>query len=132
MLHLGISPNKGAVGIYFTSIFLAAVGTIVFFNAFFPEKSGYPDQKGNFSGGDAKTKSNFRVIIMLVDALRADFISRVDSEFTFVNARIDEGTALPFITRAHPPTVTLPRLKSMITGTNPGFMDVAANFNSQV
>jgi hypothetical protein len=50
------------------------------------------------------------VVIMLVDALRADFIWQTGSRFAFVNDRIAAGEALPFTTRAHSPTVTLPRI----------------------
>ena len=69
-------------------------------------------------------------MIMLVDALRADFIWQRGSRFAFVNDKIAEGAALPFTTRAHPPTVTLPRIKSMITGSIPGFLDIKANLGS--
>ena len=50
------------------------------------------------------------MVIMLVDALRADFIWQRGSRFAFVNDKIAEGAALPFTTRAHSPTVTLPRI----------------------
>lgn len=118
---------------YFCSILFAAAGTLVFFNAFFPPKAGFAQRiSENLNENDApRGNPEFRTIIMLVDALRADFIYRNDSEFTFVNSYIKKNMAVPFITRAHPPTVTLPRIKSMITGTIPGFMDVATNFNSQ-
>ena len=122
-----------ALGAYILSILIAAIGTLVFFHSFFPPKAGYALQAGvvDEDKNYQNPKRNFRTIIMLVDALRADFIFRNESEFSFVSSRIKDGTAIPFITRADPPTVTLPRIKSMITGTIPGFMDVAANFNSQ-
>lgn len=118
---------------YIISVLFAAVGTLVFFQSFFPPKSGFAHQISELSDADdsLKSKTHFRTIVMLIDALRADFIYRNDSEFAFVNSCIKKRIAIPFITRAHPPTVTLPRIKSMITGTIPGFMDVAANFNSQ-
>lgn len=37
------------------------------------------------------------------------------------------GFALPYTAIAHPPTVTLPRLKALTTGSNPTFLDAILN-----
>ena len=127
---------------YLLSITTALVGTAIFFTAFFPGSRGpavAPDAdstlpgapRGGAGGGPTKARAGReRVVLLLVDALRADFIWQNESRFAFVNARIAEGDALPFTTRAHSPTVTLPRIKSMITGSIPGFLDVKANLDS--
>jgi len=132
---------------YFLSITTALAGTAIFFTAFFPGSRGpavAPDAgsarpgapaggSGGSAGGQARAKARARrdrVVLLLVDALRADFIWQNESRFHFVNGKIAEGDALPFTTRAHSPTVTLPRIKSMITGSIPGFLDVKANLDS--
>ena len=128
---LGQRAPPYAILLYLLSTSTALVGTAIFFAAFFP---GSPRATNNIvrpttiSSRDPATRE--RVVIMLVDALRADFIWQNGSRFAFVNEKIAAGAALPFITRAHPPTVTLPRIKAMITGTIPGFLDVKANLDS--
>lgn len=56
---------------------------------------------------------------MIVDAMRSDFIWQNGSRFTYVNEKLAQGEVLAFTTRAEPPTVTLPRLKSMMAGYLP-------------
>ncbi|KAG0090757.1 major facilitator super transporter protein [Podila epicladia] len=53
-----------------------------------------------------------KVVLMLVDALRS---------------LIDTNQALPFTALASAPTVTLPRLKALTTGTVPSFLDAILN-----
>jgi ethanolaminephosphotransferase len=133
---LGARARAGLIVRYLLSIVAALAGTAIFFAAFFPGSRGpgeaaradgavRPPRPGAEGGGGRQ-----RVVIMLVDALRADFIWQTGSRFAFVNDRIAAGEALPFTTRAHSPTVTLPRIKSMITGSIPGFLDIKANLDS--
>jgi ethanolaminephosphotransferase len=42
---------------------------------------------------------------------------------------IDGGLAIPFTAHVSPPTVTLPRLKAITTGSIPGFADVMGNLD---
>ncbi|KAF9915226.1 major facilitator super transporter protein [Lobosporangium transversale] len=53
-----------------------------------------------------------KVVLMLVDALRS---------------LINSHRAIPFTALASAPTVTLPRLKALTTGTVPGFLDAVLN-----
>ena len=141
MSLLGQRAQGGLVVRYLLSIVTALVGTAIFFAAFFPGSRGpsadihdppemHPAPGSAARSAAAHTGGKERVVIMLVDALRADFIWRNESRFAFVNAKIAEGVALPFTTRAHSPTVTLPRIKAMITGSIPGFLDIKANLDS--
>lgn len=43
---------------------------------------------------------------------------------------IAQGKALPFSAYAHAPTVTLPRIKALVTGGIPSFIDYVANIDS--
>ena len=73
---------------------------------------------------------------MVIDALRADFVFKEDSlsgdspRIQFLEKLLQEDKAVGLIARANPPTVTLPRLKSIVTGDVPGFVDVVRNFDT--
>ncbi|KAM0715209.1 hypothetical protein Q7P37_009674 [Cladosporium fusiforme] len=70
-----------------------------------------------------------RVVFLLVDALRSDFVYGPESGFKFTQWLIDSGAAIPFTGHAAPPTVTLPRIKAITTGPIPGFADVMGNID---
>ncbi|XP_007497036.1 GPI ethanolamine phosphate transferase 2 isoform X5 [Monodelphis domestica] len=75
-----------------------------------------------------------KVIIMLVDALRDDFVfgSKGVQFMPYTKYLMEKGFAHNFIAEAKPPTVTMPRIKALMTGSIPGFIDVVMNFNSPV
>ncbi|KAI8605279.1 hypothetical protein EDD21DRAFT_156427 [Dissophora ornata] len=68
-----------------------------------------------------------KVVLMLVDALRSDFVYGNESDFKFMQSLIENHKAIPFTALASAPTVTLPRLKALTTGTVPGFLDAILN-----
>ncbi|KAI9594925.1 hypothetical protein BDF19DRAFT_422974 [Syncephalis fuscata] len=68
-----------------------------------------------------------RLIFMVVDALRYDFVLGPDSYMKFTKQAIDNQHAVPFISRATAPTVTLPRIKALSTGMIPNFQDAILN-----
>ncbi|KAI7883861.1 alkaline phosphatase-like protein, partial [Lichtheimia hyalospora FSU 10163] len=57
----------------------------------------------------------------------SDFILGEDSGFDFVKSRIVDGGALAFTAKATAPTVTMPRIKALTTGTIPSFLDAILN-----
>uniref|UniRef100_H3CKP2 Phosphatidylinositol glycan anchor biosynthesis class G (EMM blood group) n=1 Tax=Tetraodon nigroviridis TaxID=99883 RepID=H3CKP2_TETNG len=73
-----------------------------------------------------------RVVIMLVDALREDFIFGPNGRIYMPYTRhvMERGSSLSFVAKARPPTVTMPRIKALTTGSIPGFIDVVMNLNS--
>ncbi|KAK0149894.1 GPI ethanolamine phosphate transferase 2 [Merluccius polli] len=75
-----------------------------------------------------------RVVIMLVDALREDFVFGPDGRANMPYTRhlVERGSAHSFVAKARPPTVTMPRIKALTTGSIPGFIDVVMNLNSPV
>ncbi|KAI9012652.1 alkaline-phosphatase-like protein [Phycomyces nitens] len=68
-----------------------------------------------------------RLVFVVIDALRNDFILDKDSGFKFVNSLVESKAAIPFTARATAPTVTLPRIKALTTGTVPSFLDAILN-----
>ncbi|GAB7347730.1 hypothetical protein MBLNU459_g5282t1 [Dothideomycetes sp. NU459] len=78
---------------------------------------------------DARPKAIFdKVVFMVVDALRSDFVYGQDSGFVFTQSLIETGAAIPFTAHATSPTITMPRVKALTTGGVPSFLDVILNF----
>jgi ethanolamine phosphate transferase 2 subunit G len=75
---------------------------------------------------------------VLIDALRCDFVYENESkgkslalaQMLFLNKLIKDGYAAPFKLVARPPSVTMPRIKSLVSGIVPEFIDFLWNFNS--
>ncbi|XP_021639181.2 GPI ethanolamine phosphate transferase 2 isoform X3 [Hevea brasiliensis] len=49
----------------------------------------------------------------------------------YTHSLLSSGMAIGYHAKAAPPTVTMPRLKAMVSGAIGGFLDVAFNFNTQ-
>lgn len=73
-----------------------------------------------------------RVVIVLVDALREDFVFGSDGRrfMPYTRHVVERGSSHSFIAKARAPTVTMPRIKALTTGSIPGFIDVVMNLNS--
>ncbi|KAG7132603.1 GPI ethanolamine phosphate transferase 2 like protein [Verticillium longisporum] len=59
----------------------------------------------------------------------SDFLYTGDSGFEFTQDLIRRGHALPFTANARSPTITMPRIKAITTGSIPSFLDVILNFD---
>lgn len=80
-------------------------------------------------GGSRQPEGQFdRLVFMVVDALRSDFVFSQDSGMKFFQSLIRDGTAVPFTAHASSPTITQPRVKAMTTGSVPSFLDLILNF----
>lgn len=64
---------------------------------------------------------------MVVDAMRSDFVFSDQSQMAFVHSLINKGHLVGFTLFSNPPTVTLPRLKGITTGSTPSFLDAILN-----
>ncbi|KAB0388886.1 hypothetical protein E2I00_014758 [Balaenoptera physalus] len=73
-----------------------------------------------------------KVVIMLIDALRDDFVfgSKGVKFMPYTTYLVEKGSSHSFVAEAKPPTVTMPRIKALMTGSLPGFIDVVRNLNS--
>ncbi|KNG45144.1 gpi ethanolamine phosphate transferase 2 [Stemphylium lycopersici] len=117
---------------------LIPVAILVFATGFFPYKPFMPGlaeyEEIGFSeslGKNWQSPSDApfdKVVFMVVDALRSDFVYGEDSGMSFVQSLIRDGTALPFTAHATSPTITMPRVKAITTGSIPSFVDVILNF----
>lgn len=50
-------------------------------------------------------------------------------DFTYADSLIRGGNAIPFTAHARSPTVTMPRIKAITTGSIPSFVDLILNFD---
>ncbi|XP_040148824.1 GPI ethanolamine phosphate transferase 2, catalytic subunit isoform X2 [Ictidomys tridecemlineatus] len=73
-----------------------------------------------------------KVVIVLIDALRDDFVfgSKGVKYMPYTSYLVEKGASHSFVAEAKPPTVTMPRIKALMTGSLPGFVDVIRNLNS--
>lgn len=109
---------------------LSLVGFLIFSKGFFPTKSVLGGQAGliNPDAFAGERGAQFdKLILMVVDAMRSDFMFSQESQMTFLHDLIENGNAVPFTAYSHPPTVTLPRLKGITTGQIPSFVDAILN-----
>ncbi|XP_057448555.1 GPI ethanolamine phosphate transferase 2 isoform X2 [Lotus japonicus] len=81
-----------------------------------------------------------RLVLMVIDGLPAEFVlgkkgqppSKAFMEaMPYTQSLLTNGMAVGYHAIAAAPTVTMPRLKAMVSGAIGGFLDVAFNFNSQ-
>nr|XP_051684262.1 GPI ethanolamine phosphate transferase 2 isoform X3 [Oryctolagus cuniculus] len=75
-----------------------------------------------------------KVVVVLIDALRDDFVfgSKGVRFMPYTTHLVEKGASHSFVAEAKPPTVTMPRIKALMTGSLPGFIDVVRNLNSPV
>ncbi|OAP61313.1 hypothetical protein AYL99_03514 [Fonsecaea erecta] len=111
-------------------ILIAAL--VIFAKGFFPHKAFLPGlatwPAATAATGVARSSPFDRVIFMVVDALRSDFVYGNTSSFTFTQSLIRSGAAVPFTGHASAPTITMPRVKAITTGSVPSFVDLILNF----
>ncbi|KAF7809356.1 GPI ethanolamine phosphate transferase 2 isoform X1 [Senna tora] len=81
-----------------------------------------------------------RLVLMVIDGLPAEFVlgkngqppSKAHMEaMPYIQSLLAKGKAVGYHSIAAAPTVTMPRLKAMVSGAIGGFLDVALNFNTQ-
>lgn len=69
-----------------------------------------------------------KFVLVVIDALRSDFVfEKSKSHFSYVHSLLEQGNAWGFTAFSNPPTVTLPRLKGITTGSTPNFLDAILN-----
>ncbi|KAK4179637.1 putative GPI ethanolamine phosphate transferase [Triangularia setosa] len=133
-----MSPRRSRDGgILSTALLVAAnvlipIAIFIFGKGFFPYKPLLPGLAtyGESSVYGEPPKAQFdRLVFMVIDALRSDFVYTRNSGFKFTQSLIRDGGALPFTAHATSPTVTMPRLKAITTGSIPSFLDVVLNLD---
>lgn len=79
-----------------------------------------------------------KTIFVIVDALGAEFVPAISKShdgpdrMAFVEESIRQRKAMGFKAKAATPTVTMPRLKALVSGTIPSFVDIVYNLARDV
>ncbi|XP_064100812.1 GPI ethanolamine phosphate transferase 2-like [Macrobrachium nipponense] len=72
-----------------------------------------------------------KVVLVIIDALRTDHLALTNQPLMpHMYDLLTRGKAYGFVLHTATPTVTLPRIKSLVTGSIPGFMDIITNFGA--
>ncbi|KAK1236825.1 hypothetical protein MKX07_005944 [Trichoderma sp. CBMAI-0711] len=110
---------------------LVPLSILVFATGFFPYKPFLPGlaEYEPLQYGPPPKAPFDRLVFMVVDALRSDFVYSDGSGFEYTQRLIREGGAIPFTANARSPTVTMPRIKAITTGSIPSFVDLILNFD---
>ncbi|KAI5860533.1 alkaline phosphatase-like protein [Durotheca rogersii] len=111
---------------------LVPVAILTFAVGFFPYKPflpGLAEYEPLPEYGSPPDAPFDRLVFMVIDALRSDFVYLNGSGFEFTQRLISDGVAIPFTARATSPTITMPRIKAITTGSTPSFLDAILNFD---
>ncbi|QLL33875.1 hypothetical protein HG536_0F02000 [Torulaspora globosa] len=107
------------------------VAISLFCAGFFPQKKVLKGDAKFLIEPDlqSKTKPVFsKFVLVVIDALRSDFVfEESKSHFFQLHSLLEQGNAWGFTAFSNPPTVTLPRLKGITTGSTPNFLDAILN-----
>ncbi|TGJ86138.1 hypothetical protein E0Z10_g2663 [Xylaria hypoxylon] len=111
--------------------FLLPIAILIFATGFFPYKPFLPGlaRYEELDYGSPPDAPFDKLVFMVVDALRSDFVYLQGSGFEYTQSLINDGVAIPFTAHATSPTITLPRIKAMTTGTTPSFLDALLSFD---
>ncbi|KAI1429342.1 alkaline-phosphatase-like protein [Xylaria sp. FL1777] len=110
---------------------LLPVAILIFATGFFPYKPFLPGlaRYEELDYGSPPSAPFDKLVFMVVDALRSDFVYLQGSGFEYTQSLINNGVAIPFTAHATSPTITMPRIKAMTTGTTPSFLDAILSFD---
>ncbi|KAM7223613.1 GPI ethanolamine phosphate transferase 2 [Rhypophila decipiens] len=124
--------GRGSTLLLVAANILIPIAIFIFATGFFPYKPLLPGlaHYETLSDYGAPPAPPFdKVVFMVIDALRSDFVYSTNSGFLFTQGLISNGDAIPFTAHATSPTVTMPRLKAITTGSIPSFLDVVLNLD---
>jgi ethanolaminephosphotransferase len=135
------------LGAYLTSSGLLRLNE-VFFQTSVTSSSDWETESSPLGGQQEVDAAYDRLVIVLIDALRADMVlgsaamhgntgdtsqrmkGELNAHMPFTSGLVTSGRALGYVAHASVPTVTMPRLKALVTGKAPAFIDILKNFNS--
>nr|XP_015837705.1 PREDICTED: GPI ethanolamine phosphate transferase 2 isoform X3 [Tribolium castaneum] len=106
----------------FLNYVIAAVSVLLYLHGFFPIPTR-PIEKAPPSNR-THTPNAKKLVLVVIDALRLDFISATKTPFLSKSLR-NNGCFIHL--KVETPTVTLPRIKALTTGNVPQFVDIILN-----
>ncbi|XP_011699289.1 PREDICTED: GPI ethanolamine phosphate transferase 2 isoform X2 [Wasmannia auropunctata] len=129
-------------------LLVAPISIALFLYGFFPvahhadtndtiaSESDIPDYVGDVrvDKRELYERKAFRLIIMVIDGLRWDFVAGPMGKVAMPlssSLLAEHSSGCLLRAKLQSPTVTMPRIKAMMTGTVPNFVDVVLNFGSK-
>ncbi|RZC32507.1 Phosphodiest and/or Metalloenzyme domain containing protein [Asbolus verrucosus] len=109
--------------LYYT---IATLSVLLYLHGFFPIPARIATKPKYNNTSEAKPH-NQKAVIVIIDALRLDFISEETTPFL---AKTYKNTGCFTQLKVETPTVTLPRIKALTTGNVPQFIDIIVNLAS--
>ncbi|KAF5275089.1 hypothetical protein FQA39_LY07026 [Lamprigera yunnana] len=109
---------------------------LIFLKEYFPAQQNQPEHPVvpptnlndvKFNVNDLYKPQVDRIVFIVIDALRLDFVTR--ENFPFLVSAVQESGCMSSV-HVHSPTVTLPRIKAITTGRVPQFLDIVYNLAS--
>nr|CAB3264862.1 GPI ethanolamine phosphate transferase 2-like [Phallusia mammillata] len=75
-----------------------------------------------------------KLVLLVIDAMRIDFIQSptYNKHMPFLNSLLEQNVGQIYTSKAKAPTVTMPRIKAMTTGSIPGYIDVILNMDQSL
>ncbi|XP_011630647.1 GPI ethanolamine phosphate transferase 2 isoform X1 [Pogonomyrmex barbatus] len=135
-------PGQNWILLYI--LLTAPFSIVLFLYGFFPivyhadaiaSQSDVPDHVGDLS---VKKHTLYKpmitkLIIMIIDGLRWDFVAGQIGKVAMpmTNSLLTNSSGCLLQAKLQSPTVTMPRIKAMMTGTMPNFIDIVLNFGSK-
>ncbi|XP_043281141.1 GPI ethanolamine phosphate transferase 2 [Venturia canescens] len=129
---------------YFTltyALIIGLVAVVLFLSGFFPIKYHDNNIASNVDIPDHVKHIRIRmdelykpsvkkIVFMIIDALRWDFVTGHFGSLAmpFTAELIRKNVSCLMQAKSDPPTVTMPRIKAMMTGSVSSFVDIALNF----
>ncbi|XP_014222688.1 GPI ethanolamine phosphate transferase 2 [Trichogramma pretiosum] len=124
-------------------IFIGTLSVLLFLYGYFP--TGYNETTWARAGDIPKYVERTRIklneiyvpmikklVIMVIDALRWDFVDGEENKdyMPFTNNLLNNDSGCLYKMKVNPPTVTMPRIKAMTTGTVSNFLDIVFNLGA--
>ncbi|KAI6196698.1 hypothetical protein M3Y94_01139700 [Aphelenchoides besseyi] len=119
-------------------VLLQLIGTSLFIVGFFPQRIAQQtvddaDRIQNSTPGQLPSNRSIdRLVVMIIDAFSYDFLTSPEyvNDMPSLHTSIKNSESVVFKAHVQAPTVTLPRIKAVVSGTIPTYMDVVFNFAS--
>ncbi|KAL1232813.1 GPI ethanolamine phosphate transferase [Trichinella spiralis] len=85
---------------------------------------------GKISVNKISDRAVDKVVLIVVDAFREEFFKSQPKSFPFITSMMKQKGGLSYTAKVHMPTVTLPRIKTLISGSIPSYIDLLYNIGS--
>ncbi|CAD5216413.1 unnamed protein product [Bursaphelenchus xylophilus] len=105
-------------------LLLSVLSVVIFSFGFFRQRNSLNGNESVCAEDRSKIRSNSKFVLVVIDAFAFEFVNEYPEELKFLLNKSDRL----FKAHVQAPTVTLPRLKAIVSGTVPTYLDVIFNY----